>query len=154
MLINKTKGKVWTGRVKIADTFFRRFRGLMLTPNVNYALVFILPSETRLNASIHMFFMLQSIDVIFLDSSREVVDLKRARPWRFYIPKEGAKYIIETPVGVIEYLNAEIGDEIDWEVEEERSAIPSPVEALSKIDIKNSNGTISLAEPKPKLKGE
>jgi len=25
---------------------------------------------------------------------------------------------------------------------------------LSKIDIKNSNGTISLAEPKPKLKGE
>jgi len=79
MLINKTKGKVWTGRVKIADTFFRRFRGLMLTPNVNYALVFILPSETRLNASIHMFFMLQSIDVIFLDSSREVVDLKRAR---------------------------------------------------------------------------
>jgi len=57
-------------------------------------------------------------------------------------------------VGVIEYLNAEIGDEIDWEVEEERSAIPSPVEALSKIDIKNSNGTISLAEPKPKLKGE
>lgn len=154
MLINKTKGKIWSGKVKVADTFFGRFRGLMLKPNIDYALVFILPAETRINASIHMFFMLQSIDVIFLNSSREVVDLKRARPWRIYVPRESAKYIIEAPVGVIEYLNAEIGDEIDWKVEEERKAVPSPVGALNKIDIKSSNSAISLAEPKPKLKGK
>jgi len=154
MLINKTKSKIWSGRVKVADTFFRRFRGLMLKPTIDYALVFVLPRETRINASIHMFFMLQSIDVIFLDSSREIVDLKRAHPWRIYMPRESTKYIIEAPLGVIDYLNAEIGDEVDWEVEEEKKAIPSPVEALNKLNIKSSNSTISLAEPKPKLKGK
>ncbi|HDD31894.1 MAG TPA: DUF192 domain-containing protein [Thermococcus litoralis] len=154
MLINKTKSKIWSGRVKVADTFFRRFRGLMLKPTIDYALVFVLPRETRINASIHMFFMLQSIDVIFLDSSREIVDLKRAHPWRIYMPRESAKYIIEAPLGVIDYLNAEIGDEVDWKVEEEKKAIPSPVEALNKLNIKSSNSTISLAEPKPKLKGK
>ncbi|MDK2853498.1 MAG: uncharacterized protein PWQ92_392 [Thermococcaceae archaeon] len=152
MLINKTKGKTWNGKVRVADTFFRRFKGLMLKPTIDYALVFILPAETRINASIHMFFMLQSIDVIFLNSSKEVVDLKRARPWRVYVPRESAKYIIEAPVGVIEYLNAEIGDEIDWKVEEERKAAPSPAGALNRLGIKSSNSTISLAEPKPKLK--
>ncbi|ALV63182.1 hypothetical protein ADU37_CDS14830 [Thermococcus sp. 2319x1] len=154
MLINKTKGKIWNGKVELADTFFRRLRGLMLKSSIDYALVFILPAETRINASIHMFFMLQSIDVIFLNSSREVVDLKRARPWRIYVPRESAKYIIEAPLGVAEYLNAEIGDEIDWKVEEERKAVPSPVGALNKINIKGSNNAISLAEPKPKLRGE
>ncbi|USG99895.1 DUF192 domain-containing protein [Thermococcus argininiproducens] len=152
MLINKTKNQVWNGRVKVADTFFKRFKGLMLTPNIDHALLFILPSENRIRASIHMFFMLQSIDVIFLDSSRRVVDLKRAKPWRVYVPKEGAKYIIETPVGVINVLNAEIGDEIDWKIEEDMQAIPSPVGALNKINVKTSNGVISLADPKPKLK--
>ncbi|RLF80059.1 DUF192 domain-containing protein, partial [Thermococci archaeon] len=39
-------------------------------------------------------------------------------------------------------------------VEEEKKAIPSPVEALNKLNIKSSNSTISLAEPKPKLKGK
>ncbi|HHI01342.1 MAG: DUF192 domain-containing protein [Thermococcus sp.] len=154
MLINKTKGRIWNGRVKVADTFFKRFRGLMLKPTVDHALVFVLSRETRINASIHMFFMLQSIDIIFLNSSREIVDLKRAHPWRIYVPRESAKYIIEAPLGVIEYLNAEIGDEIDWEVEEEKKAIPSPIEALNKLNIKSSNNTISLAEPKPKLKGK
>ncbi|KPU62580.1 hypothetical protein EP1X_07720 [Thermococcus sp. EP1] len=154
MLINKTKNQVWNGRVKVADTFFKRFRGLMLTPEVNYALVFILPTESRINASIHMFFMFQSIDVLFLDSSRKVVDLKRAKPWRVYMPKESAKYIIEAPVGVINAIHAEIGDEIDWQVEEERKAVPSPASAINKINIKSSNGVISLAEPKPKLKGK
>ncbi|USS41471.1 DUF192 domain-containing protein [Thermococcus aggregans] len=154
MLINKTKSRTWNGRVKVADTFFKRFRGLMLKPTIDYALVFILPRETRINASIHMFFMLQSIDVIFLNSSREVVDLKRAHPWRIYVPKESARYIIEAPLGVIDHLRVEIGDEIDWEVEEDKKAIPSPVEALNKLNIKSSNSTISLAEPKPKLKGE
>lgn len=101
MIINETKGKAWHGRVKLADTFFKRFRGLMLVKNVNHALVFVLPAETRANASIHMFFMLSDIDVIWLDSSRRVVDFKTAKKWRLYTPKKAAQYIIEGPVGLI-----------------------------------------------------
>ncbi len=104
MIINETKGKAWHGRVKLADTFFKRFRGLMLVKNVNHALVFVLPAETRANASIHMFFMLSDIDVIWLDSSRRVVDFKTAKKWRLYTPKKAAQYIIEGPVGLIRTL--------------------------------------------------
>ena len=153
MLINETKNKVWHGKVKLADTFFRRFKGLMFTPNVNYALVFILPAETRANASIHMFFMFQSIDVIFLNSAREVVDFKKAKPWRVYMPREAAKYVIEGPVGITKVLDVEIGDKIRWIAENEKQkAVPSPSSVIQGVSFKKINGTISLAEPKPKLK--
>ncbi|MCD6523823.1 MAG: DUF192 domain-containing protein, partial [Thermococcus sp.] len=109
MIINETKGKVWQGRVELADTFLKRFRGLMLVGNVNYALVFVLPDESRLNASIHMFFMLSDIDVIWLDSTRRVVDFTTARKWRMYSPKRPAKYIIEGPMGLIKSLDVEEG---------------------------------------------
>lgn len=109
MIINETKGKAWHGKVKLADTFLKRFRGLMLVKNVNHALVFVLPAETRANASIHMFFMLSDIDVIWLDSSRRVVDFKTAKKWRLYTPKKAAQYIIEGPVGLIRTLEVEEG---------------------------------------------
>jgi len=145
MLINETKNKVWHGKVKLADTFFRRFKGLMFTPNVNYALVFILPAETKANASIHTFFMLQSIDVIFLNSAKEVVDFKKAKPWRVYIPREAAKYVIEGPSGIIHALEVEIGDRINWMVENKtKKAVPSPSNIINGSPFKRINRTIGL----------
>ena len=153
MLINETKDKVWHGRVKVADTFFKRFKGLMLKSRIDYALVFILPGEARINATIHMFFMLQSIDILFLDRSMKIVDIKEAKPWRIYTPKKSARYVIETPPGVANHLNAEEGDLIRWVIEDERGkAIPSPMSALDKLGVNNVKSSISLAEPKPKLK--
>lgn len=97
----------------------------MLVKNVNHALVFVLPAETRANASIHMFFMLSDIDVIWLDSSRRVVDFKTAKKWRLYTPKKAAQYIIEGPVGLIRTLEVEEGDLISWTPTEEREkAVP------------------------------
>ncbi|NJE01026.1 DUF192 domain-containing protein [Thermococcus sp. JdF3] len=120
MLINETKERTWHGPVKLADSFFKRFRGLMLVRHVNHALVFVLPTETRANASIHMFFMLSDIDVIWLDSTRRVVDFKTARKWRLYTPRKPAKYIIEGPVGIIKTLDVEEGDLISWSPSEEK----------------------------------
>ncbi|WP_297553081.1 DUF192 domain-containing protein, partial [Thermococcus sp.] len=125
MIINETKGRVWHGRVELADTFFKRFRGLMLVGNVSYALIFVLPVESRLNASIHMLFMLSDIDVIWLDSTKRVVDFRRAKKWRVYSPKKPAKYIIEGPVGLIGSLEVEEGDLISWQAsEEKRKSVP------------------------------
>lgn len=153
MLINETKERVWHGRVKVADTFFKRFRGLMLKPKIDYALVFILPGEARINATIHMFFMLQSIDILFLDRNMRVVDIREARPWRIYIPKKSVRYVVETPAGVAKYLDAGEGDLIKWVIEEEKEkAIPSPMGALDRFGVNNVKSSISLAEPKPKLK--
>ncbi|AEH24221.1 DUF192 domain-containing protein [Pyrococcus yayanosii] len=113
MLRNDTKGKVWTGEVCIADTFLKRFLGLMFR-RVTYALILVLPTETRTNASIHGFFMREPIDVIFLDSERRVVDMTLLKPWHVYLPKRPARYVVEGPVGLISALNAEEGDVITW----------------------------------------
>ena len=147
MITNETKGKAWHGRVKLADTFFRRFRGLMLVSNVNHALVFVLPAETKANASIHTFFMLSEIDVIWLDSTRRVVDFKRARKWRLYTPKKAAKYIIEGPVGLIGALEVENGDLISWSpTEETEKAVPVKSLLPGKIDLNGSKNSVAMVE--------
>ena len=155
MLTNETKGRVWHGPVKLADTFFRRFKGLMLVRDVSYALVFVLPAETKANASIHMFFMLSDIDVVWLDSARRVVDFKTAKKWRLYSPKKAAKYIIEGPVGIIKTLGVEEGDLIDWSPTEDRGkAVPTKVSLPGKLNLTNHNGvamTESVGEAKANL---
>ncbi|WP_457742973.1 DUF192 domain-containing protein [Thermococcus sp.] len=146
MIINETKGKAWHGRVEIANTFFKRFRGLMLVSNITYSLVFILPAETRANASIHTFFMLSDIDVIWLDSTRRVVDFKRARKWRLYAPKKPAKYIIEGPVGLLQALDVEGGDLISWSPSEEKEkAVPVRISLPEGISFNKANG-IAMTE--------
>ncbi|WP_297501381.1 DUF192 domain-containing protein [Thermococcus sp.] len=147
MIINETKGLVWHGRVKLADTFFKRFKGLMLAKNINYALVFVLPAETKANASIHMFFMLSDIDVIWLDSSRRVVDFKTAKKWRLYTPKKPAKYIIEGPGGLIRALEVEEGDLISWSPTEEREkAVPVKSLIPGRIDLNGSSNGVAMME--------
>lgn len=143
MIINETKGRSWHGRVKLADSFFKRFRGLMLVRGINYALVFVLPTETKAHASIHMFFMLSDIDIIWLDSTRRVVDFKTARKWRLYTPKNPARYIIEGPVGLIRALEVEEGDLISWTpTEEKNKAVPVKISLPEKISFETSNGVV------------
>ncbi len=153
MIINETKGRVWHGHVELADTFIKRFRGLMLVSNVNHALIFVLPIESRLNASIHMFFMLSDIDVIWLDSMRRVVDFKTARRWRIYTPKESARYVIEGPVGLIRTLDVEEGDLISWDVTEKKEkSVPVKVSFPGKISFENEKGSVALVESLSELK--
>ncbi|WP_297506171.1 DUF192 domain-containing protein [Thermococcus sp.] len=155
MITNETKGKTWHGTVRMADNFFRRFRGLMLARNINYALVFILPAETKVNASIHTFFMLSDIDVIWLDSSRRVVDFKTARKWRLYSPKKPAKYIIEGPVGLIKVLAVEEGDLISWSPTEDRKkAVPVKSLLPGGIDLDGSKNGVAMVESVREVKAK
>jgi uncharacterized membrane protein (UPF0127 family) len=147
MIVNESKGKAWHGRVELADTFFKRFKGLMLVSNVNYSLVFVLPVESRLNASIHTLFMLSDIDVIWLDSTKRVVDFKRAKRWRLYAPKKPAKYIIEGPVGLIQTLDVEEGDLIRWTPAEQKGkAISVRVLLPDKISFDKGSNEMALTE--------
>jgi uncharacterized membrane protein (UPF0127 family) len=154
MLVNETKGKVWQGRVELADNFLKRFRGLMLRMNIGNALVFILPEETRINASNHMFFMFSDIDVIWLDSERRVVDFKTAKKWRLYSPKKPAKYISEGPVGIIKTLEVGEGDVISWTLTKERNkAVPVKISLPEKITFESTNG-ITMTESVKEAKVE
>lgn len=112
-LIDETTGKVLASRVELADTFWRRFRGLMFRsrfPRGN-ALLFSLPKPGRYG--IHMFFVRFPIDLLYLDSRFVVVELRaEIRPWRMHRPKVIANYLIELPAGTISSLNIKIGHKI------------------------------------------
>ena len=72
-------------------------------------LLFVTASESRTNTTIHMFFMLFSIGVVWLDSSGKVVDKCLAKPWRpAYAPRSAAQYFVEARPGILDRV--EIGD--------------------------------------------
>ena len=89
-----------------ADTFFKRFKGLMGKKDFDHVLVF----SNLTDSSIHTMFMRFEIDVYFIDENRKVFDKISLKPWKFYKPKKQAKYIVETKKGK---LDLKIGDELD-----------------------------------------
>jgi uncharacterized protein len=114
MIVNKTKGTV-LGHADVADSFFSRFRGLMLKKNLERGLILKLPSQRgRRSSGIHMFFMRMSLDVIFADSEKKVVDTATLEPWKTYTPIAPARYVIELEKGKLEESKTEIGDELDF----------------------------------------
>ena len=84
--------------VKYCDTFWRKFLGLMgskeLQPDAGIILVDNI--ESKLNTSIHMFFMNYDIAVLWLDKDLVIVDKALAKRWRpYYAPKAPAQYVVE-----------------------------------------------------------
>jgi len=119
MLLNKSRNLMVTGRVRLADSFLKRFMGLMFSrkKDFNYALVFPLGKESRERAAIHMLFVFFAIDVAFLDSGKKVVDVvKGLKPFTFiYVPKKAASYVVELPPGKANGISE--GDVLTWDLQ-------------------------------------
>jgi uncharacterized membrane protein (UPF0127 family) len=99
-LLNHSTGEVIAKVVEKADTFIKRFRGLMLRGNFsNHAMLFTFKKPGRY--SVHTMFMRFPIDLVYLDENFAAVEIKKnLKPWRFYRPKSKAKYLIEIPSNV------------------------------------------------------
>ncbi len=111
-------GEVVLARVRLCKSFWCHFRGLQLVPRLpeDEGLLFITNTEGRAHTTIHMFFMLFSIAVIWLDASGKVVDKQLARPWRpAYAPRQPAKYYLEANMSVLDRVN--IGDVLRFDEE-------------------------------------
>lgn len=106
-LYNTTKQTTIAEKVIIADSFLKRFKGLMLkkTLPANNALIL------KNCKGIHTLFMLFPIDAVFINKSGTVIYLAEyLKPWKTskYIPN--AYSIIELPSGSIDLFNIKIGD--------------------------------------------
>jgi uncharacterized membrane protein (UPF0127 family) len=111
-LLNKSKGTILAHDLKVADSFIRRFVGLMGRSQLPAGQGLLL---TKCN-SIHMCFMQFSLDIVFIDDSRRVVHLIRSiPPWRISGAIKNSKSTIELPVGAIEASMTEMGDLLDFE---------------------------------------
>jgi hypothetical protein len=94
-------------KIIYADTFFKRFIGLMGKKDFKDCLIF-----TNLkDSSIHTMFMRFEIDVYFMDENKIIFEKTSLNPWKFYKPKKQAKYILETEKNK---LKLEIGDKLDF----------------------------------------
>jgi hypothetical protein len=116
-IVNKTKGTN-LGNADVADSFFSRFKGLMMVKKLERGLILKLPSDRSRRASgIHMFFMRIPLDVVFADSDKKVVDVVTLDPWTTYTPVAPARYVIELEKGKLTESNTQIGDELDFTCE-------------------------------------
>lgn len=112
-LIVQTAGKILAQNVEVADTFWRRFRGLMLRRRFprGSALLFKLSRPGRYG--VHMFFVRFPIDLLYLNSKFLVIDMcQTLRPWRVHRPKVKANYIVELPAGTISRARIKLGHKL------------------------------------------
>lgn len=93
--------------IEYADTFFKRFKGLMFKKDYECALIF----TNLTDSTIHTCFMRFDIDIFFLDEKRIVFDKASLKPWKAYKPKKQAKYIIETKK---DRLKIKMGERLDF----------------------------------------
>ncbi len=95
--------------LEIADTFFKRFCGLMLRKGLakNHGL-YLAPC-----ASIHMMFMRFAIDAVYVDKDFTIQKIARhLRPWIGCSWCPGAHGVIELPSGTANALSLEIGQKL------------------------------------------
>lgn len=112
MIFNQTRNCELAVRPVVARSFFWRLRGMMFRDfNEFDALIFV-----RCNA-IHMFFMQQSLDVLFVDAANQVVGVRYSlRPWRL-ASVAGARMVIELPAGTLKQTKTAAGDQLALQVE-------------------------------------
>ena len=118
MLYNKTSERKIMEKTRVAKSLFSQFKGLMFErkKSFDYALVFVLPRESRIAASIHTFFVFFPIDVVFLDGKKKVAEIVHAlQPFTpLYAPKEKTAYFIELPEG--KSAGIKKGDILEWQL--------------------------------------
>lgn len=96
--------------VRVADTFWERFRGLMFKGSLPGDGLLIRPCR-----SIHMFFMRFPIDAVFLDKHNRVVAIEPAlRPWTVSAYHRKAGSVLELPAGSAAGLGLETGERLDF----------------------------------------
>ncbi len=101
---------------EIADTPWKKTKGIMLRRKLERPVLFVLDYEDRMRAAIHSFFCLIRFDAIFLNGSKTVTDIVENIPaWRIYIaPKKPSKYFIECKAGEAGKKGMKIGERLDW----------------------------------------
>ena len=99
--------------VKICDTFFSKFKGLMFSRELkpDHGIIIVEKNESRMNTAIHMMFMNYDITVLWLDKNMVVIDKVLAKKWApYYASKKPAQYVVELHQS--RFSEYSIGDEL------------------------------------------
>jgi uncharacterized protein len=111
LLVNKTSNTVISENLVVADTFFKRLKGLMFTKE--------LPAQDALHIipcnEIHTFFMNYSIDVLYLDKDMNIVHIDEDMvPGKIGKKVKTAISVVELPSGRIKAAGLKPGQEVEF----------------------------------------
>ncbi|MGE5464938.1 MAG: DUF192 domain-containing protein, partial [Syntrophothermus sp.] len=101
--------------IKYCDTFLTQLRGFTLRPDLSHdeGLVLVGKRDSRLDSSIHMFFVSFDLAVIWINSNLQVVDKVLARSWKpAYFSKQPARYVLE--VHPDRWEEFQVGDRLEF----------------------------------------
>jgi uncharacterized membrane protein (UPF0127 family) len=115
MIRNATTGEVIATRTKRCTNFLTRGLGLMFHPPVRQdeAYIFVEGRESRSLTTIGMLFVFFPLAVLWLDSSKRVVDTALAKPfYPYYAPSSPAKYYVECHPATLDKVH--VGDQLEF----------------------------------------
>ncbi len=108
---NTTKNTTLTHSCVVANTFFRRLKGLLGSAPLSDGEGLLLVNEK----SIHTFFMTFPIDVIYIDEQKKVIRLDdNVVPNKIGKHLSNSRYILEVPVGTIAKSRTSIDDQLSF----------------------------------------
>jgi uncharacterized membrane protein (UPF0127 family) len=84
--------------ILFCDTFMRQLQGFTFHPRLSLdeGLILVGKRDSRLDSSIHMFFVSFDLGVIWINAEMKVVDKIIAKSWRpAYFARQPAKYVLE-----------------------------------------------------------
>lgn len=98
-------------KVKVADSFFSRFKGLMFK---NF-----LPADEGLLLipcnSVHTFSMRFEIDIIFIDEGGLILAIEHSMPAnKITKPIKGCVKVLELAAGMAQKFNFKVGDQLNF----------------------------------------
>lgn len=111
LLVNKTSNTVISENLTMADTFFKRLKGLMFTKE--------LPAQDALHIipcnEIHTFFMNYSIDVLYLDKDKNIVRMDEdMEPGKIGKRVKNAISVVELPGGRAKAEGLKLGQTMEF----------------------------------------
>jgi len=114
--LNRDRGTELARRVRKADSFWKRLRGLQgrrsLPPG---EALWIIPCR-----GVHTRGMTFPIDVLFLDAAGTVLSLEESlEPGRFVPIRWKARTVLELPAGTLRDSRTGVGDRIEFQATEE-----------------------------------
>ena len=113
---NLTRPTLRPPRIQMCDSFACRLRGLMFrsTLGPDQGLLLGISRDSRLDSSIHMFFVPFDLAVFWINSDLSVVDKVIARSWRpAYVPAAAARYTLE--IHPDRFNDYSIGDKVEFQ---------------------------------------
>lgn len=112
-IYNERNNALVGDKIKVADSFWTRFKGLMMAPDLAEGEGLII---TPCN-SIHMMFMRYAIDALFIDKTNKIVAIyENLKPWigltKLY---SNVVSVIELPANIVKKLDLKIEDSLRLE---------------------------------------